>query len=96
MDPNVHVQVFHKATHANEEKNDVDIVNLFCFILHDAISEWGKNFMRAHLVCSFKELVHATFCKHYLKIQIDEQMYMALLVIKKTGMKRWKYNINIY
>jgi hypothetical protein len=25
------------------EKNDADIINLFCFTLHDAISKWGEN-----------------------------------------------------
>lgn len=38
MDPNVHVQVFRKAIQANGEKNDVGIVNMFCFTLRDAIS----------------------------------------------------------
>jgi hypothetical protein len=62
--------------------SDADIIDLFCFTLRDAISEWGKNFMRADLVCRFKELVQATFCKHYLKVQTSEQVYMALLMIK--------------
>jgi hypothetical protein len=43
--PNTHVQVFQKAIHANGEKHDVDIMNLFCFTLKDANPKWGKNFM---------------------------------------------------
>ncbi len=61
-DPNGHVQVFCKAIQANGEKNDVDIVNLFCFTLCDAISEWRENFMKAHQVCRFEELKNM-FCK---------------------------------
>jgi hypothetical protein len=44
MDLNAHVQVFRKAIQANGEKNDATIINLFCFTLHNAMSEWGKNF----------------------------------------------------
>jgi hypothetical protein len=59
-DPNAHVRVFWKAIQANGEKNDADIVNLFCFTLRDAILEWGENFMQSHLKCSFAKL-EATF-----------------------------------
>jgi hypothetical protein len=51
------------------EKHDVDIVNLFCFTLRDAISKFA--------VCRFEEL-EATFYECYKKIQTYEQMYMAL------------------
>jgi len=61
-DPNVHVHVFCNVIQANGEKNDVDIINLFCFTLHDAISKWGENFMKAHLVCRFEKL-EIVFCK---------------------------------
>jgi hypothetical protein len=64
MDPNVHVHVFCKAIQANGKKNDVDIINLFCFTLHDAIFKWGDNFMKAHLVCRFEKL-EVVFCKCY-------------------------------
>jgi hypothetical protein len=37
--------------------------------------------MKAHLVCKFEKL-EVAFCKLYWKIQTDEQMYMALRVIK--------------
>jgi hypothetical protein len=40
-DLDAHVCVFQKVIQTNGGKNDVDIVNLICFTLHDAISEWG-------------------------------------------------------
>jgi hypothetical protein len=64
MDLDAHVLVFHKAIHANGKKNDADIVNLFCFTLHDAICEWGEKLMRAHLIYKFDEL-EVTFYKCY-------------------------------
>jgi hypothetical protein len=67
MDPYVHVCVFHKAIKANGERNDVDIINLFCFTRHDVISEWGENFMEAHPICKFKK-VEAAFYKHYQNV----------------------------
>jgi hypothetical protein len=33
--------------------------------------------MKAHPICKFEEL-ELTFCKRYQKIQLDEQVYMAL------------------
>ncbi len=69
--PNGHVQVFQKAIQANGERNDLDIVILFCFTLRDAISKWGENFMQSHSECTFFEL-EAAFSKQYWKVQIDE------------------------
>jgi hypothetical protein len=43
--------------------------------------------MGAHLVCKFEEL-EVAFCKHYWKVQMDEQVYMALWVIKQGGDKK--------
>jgi hypothetical protein len=45
IDHDTHVWVFWKAIQANDEKNDADIINLFCFTLRDAILRWGENFM---------------------------------------------------
>jgi hypothetical protein len=45
--------------------------------LCNAIFKWGKKFMCMHPICKFEEL-EAAFCKCYQKIQIDEQVYMAL------------------
>ncbi len=55
-DLDAHVQVFQKAIQANGERNDLDILNLFCFILKDAISKWGEIFMQSHPRCTFVKL----------------------------------------
>jgi hypothetical protein len=54
MDPNAHVRVFHKAIQANGEKNDVNIITLFCSTFCNTISKWGENFMRAHPIVDLK------------------------------------------
>jgi len=43
--------------------------------------------LKAHLVYKFEKL-EATFYKHYQKVQMDEQVYMALWVIKQGGDKK--------
>ncbi len=60
-----------------EKKNDADIINIFCFTFCNVVSKWGENFMKAHPVCRFEEL-ETTFCKHYRKIQMDEQVHKTL------------------
>lgn len=82
-DPNAHVHVLQKAIEANGERNDLNIVNIFCFTLRDAILEWVENFMQSHLKCTFAKL-EATFCKRYWKVQTYEHVYMALRIIKQT------------
>jgi hypothetical protein len=42
MDLDAHVCVFQKVIQTNGGKNDVDVINLICFTLRDAISEWGE------------------------------------------------------
>jgi hypothetical protein len=79
--------MFHKAIHTNVEKINVDIVNLFYFTFHNAISKWGENFKWAHPIYKFEKL-QTTFCKHYQKVQMDEQVYMALWMIKQGGDKK--------
>jgi hypothetical protein len=71
IDPNAHVRVFQKAIQTNGERNDPNIINLFCFTFRDAILEWGENFMQSHLGCTFAKL-EVTFCKRYQKVQINE------------------------
>jgi len=39
--------------------------------------------MKVHLVCRFEEL-KVTFCKCYRKVQIDEQVYVGLQMIKQS------------
>jgi hypothetical protein len=84
MGMDFNVLVFHKAIQANGKKNDVDIVNMFCFTFHDATCEWGEKIMKAHLVYRFDEL-EVMFYKCYQKIQMHEQVYMALRMIKQGG-----------
>ncbi len=88
---NVHVHIFLQGHSSQGEKNDVDIINIFCFTLCDAISKWGEIFVRAHLVCKFEKL-ETGFCKCYRKVQIDEQVYMPLRMIKQGGDK----NMEVY
>ncbi len=57
-------------------------MNLFCFTLRDAILEWGKKFMQSHPSCIFLELEVAFYERYYI-VQNDEQVYMALRVIKQ-------------
>jgi len=63
MDPNTHIRMFHKAIHTNGEKINVDVVNLFYFTFHDAISEWGEKFLQTHPICKFEKL-QIKFCRH--------------------------------
>jgi len=51
-----HIRVFKKAIKANGEIMEVDIINLFGFILRGNISEWGENYVQDHPNCTFKEL----------------------------------------
>jgi hypothetical protein len=82
-DLDAHVQVLQKAIEANGERNDLNIVNIFCFTLRDAILEWAEIFMQSHLKCTFAKL-EATFCKRYWKVQTYKHVYMALRIIKQT------------
>jgi hypothetical protein len=47
----------------------------------------GGEFMQSHSECTFVEL-EATFCKQHWKVQIGEQVYMALKIIKQTSNKK--------
>jgi hypothetical protein len=55
-----HVRVFRKAINANGEKDDANIINLFCFTLHDTILEWGDNFFCGVGKC-FLETIKKSF-----------------------------------
>ncbi len=87
MDPNAYVLVFCRAIQANGENNDVDIINLFCFTLRDAISKWGFFLMKAHLVCKFEEL-KVVFCKCYWKVQTMNKCVHGIMSDKSRW--RWK------
>jgi len=45
IDHDVHIKIFKNAIRANGKTMEVNIINLFGFILHDNISKWGKNFV---------------------------------------------------
>jgi hypothetical protein len=62
-------------------------MNLFCFTLRDVILEWGENFMQFHPGCIFLKL-EAAFYKHYCIVHNDEQVYMALRIIKQGNNKK--------
>ncbi len=81
--PNAHVRVFMKAIQNNGERNDLNIVKLFCFTLKDVISKWGKIFIYSHPKCTFAKL-EVAFGKRYRKMQIKKHEYMALRVIKQA------------
>jgi hypothetical protein len=68
--------VFRKVIQANGEKQDADIMTMFCFTLRDAISKWGENFMHFPLGYTFSKL-EAPFYKPYRIVQNDEHVYMA-------------------
>lgn len=79
--PDAHVYKFQKAIQVDGERNDPNIVNLFCFTLRDAISKWGENFMQYHPECTFAKL-KVVFRKRYRKVQTNKHVYMALRVVK--------------
>ena len=82
-DPDAHIRVFKKAIRANRETEDDEMINLFCYTLRDAVSEWGENFLNSYPGCNF-EMITKALCKRYRKVQTDEQVYMALRAIKQT------------
>jgi hypothetical protein len=41
----VHIRVFKKVIKTNGKTMEANIINLFCFTLHDNILEWGENFV---------------------------------------------------
>jgi hypothetical protein len=75
IDLDVHIRVFKKAIKANGEIVEVDIINLFGFIVQDNILEWGENFVQDHCNYTFDELEQA-FCKHFRIVKNDEEVYM--------------------
>jgi hypothetical protein len=79
---NAHVQIFCKAIHANGENNDADIINPFCFTFHDAIYEWEKNPMRAHIVCRFEEH-EVAFYKRYILLDGGSNMNIMMEELQK-------------
>ncbi len=68
-----HIRIFKKAIKANGEIVEVDINNLFGFILKDNISEWGENYVQDYPNCTFEQL-EQTFCKQFRIVKNDEDI----------------------
>jgi len=77
IDHDVHIKVFKKVIWINGEIVEVDIINMFGFILWDNISKWGENFIQDHPNYTFDGLGQA-FCKHFWTMKNDEEIYMQL------------------
>jgi hypothetical protein len=56
-----HIKVLKKAIKADGETMEVNIINLFSFILRNNISKWGENFVQDHPDYTFDKL-EQTFC----------------------------------
>jgi hypothetical protein len=74
---NDHIKVFKKVIKANGETLETNIINLFGFTLRDNIFEWGKNYVKYHPNCTFKEL-EQVFCKQFIIVKNDEEVDMQL------------------
>jgi len=68
---------------------EVDIINLFDFILRDNILEWGENFVQDHPNYTFDELEQA-FYKRFWTVKNDEEVYMQLKNFQQQVGKRVK------
>jgi hypothetical protein len=66
--------LFKKTIRANEETMEVDIINMFTFILQD-ILYWGENFVQDHPNCTFGKL-EQNFCKYFQIVNNNKKIYM--------------------
>ena len=80
--PNFHIKVFKKAIKVNGETMEANIIDLFGFTLKDNISEWGENYVRNHLNCTFEKF-EQTFCKQFKSVKNSEEVYMQLQNIQQ-------------
>jgi hypothetical protein len=77
-----HIKVFKKAIKVNGETMEANIIDLFGFTLKDNISEWGENYVRNHLNCTFEKF-EQTFCKQFKSVKNSEEVYMQLQNIQQ-------------
>jgi hypothetical protein len=76
IDHDAHNRVFKKASKANGKTMElVDIINLLGFTLLNNILEWGENFVQDYPNSTFEEL-EQTFCKCFVNVKNDEEIYM--------------------
>jgi hypothetical protein len=87
FNPNAHVKVFKAAIKANNETNDAKNINLFSFTFRDIMSNWCNNYMRDYPNCIFVKL-QLVFCKWYIKVHNDEQVYLQLKNMKHEKNER--------
>jgi hypothetical protein len=58
-------------------------------MLWDTTLTWGDNYVNIYPKCIFNEFAQ-TFCRWYLKVQMDDQVYMHLQIIKHNLNERVK------
>jgi len=67
-------------------------------MLQDTALVWGDNFVNNHPNYTFNKFAQ-TFCRRYHKVQMDEQVYMTLQIIKQNLNERveeyygWIFNL---
>ncbi len=82
IDLDVHINILKKTIKAKGEIVEVNIINLFGFILKYNISKWGENFVQDHPNFTFEKLKQ-TFCKWFKTLKDDEEVYMQLWNIQQ-------------
>jgi hypothetical protein len=80
-DLDAHFEVFKIAIITNGEINDVEIVNLFTYILKNIMFDWCNYYLGDYPNCTFAKLL-LFFCK-VQKVQNDEQVYLELKSMKQ-------------
>jgi hypothetical protein len=53
----------------------MQILYLFSFTFKDIVFDWCNNYIGGYPNCIFEKL-QLVFCKRYIKVQNDEQVYM--------------------
>jgi hypothetical protein len=62
-------------------------INFFCFTFRDIMSDWCNNYMRDYPNYIFVKL-QLVFCKWYIKVHNDEQVYLQLKNMKHEKNER--------
>jgi hypothetical protein len=66
---------------------EINIINLFGFILKYSISKWGEIFFQDHPNFTFEKL-EQTFCKWFKTLKNDKEVYMQLRNIQQQTIER--------
>jgi hypothetical protein len=75
FDPNARVRVFKVAIRANDEIEDVEIINFFSFTFRNTMFDRCNNYMGDYPNYTFAEL-KLVFYKRFKMVQNDEQVYL--------------------